>query len=118
MLKLYHFFQQKVYIDEINCLKVNLTAAEELLKKAQVDINTLKCKDVEKNELFSQYEEEKKKMKHDLELFKQQLEVYRSDFEIERTAREELAGQKDQLLTDLKLLQRRNQQLIEENEKR
>lgn len=109
---------QKVYIDEINCLKVNLTAAEELLKKAQVDINTLKCKDVEKNELFSQYEEEKKKMKHDLELFKQQLEVYRSDFEIERTAREELAGQKDQLLTDLKLLQRRNQQLIEENEKR
>lgn len=42
------------------------------------------------------------------------MEVYKHDFDIEREARQELANERDEILSDLKLLQRRNQQLIEE----
>lgn len=42
------------------------------------------------------------------------MEVYKDDFETERQARQDLAGEKDQILSDLQLLQKRNQALIEE----
>jgi len=40
------------------------------------------------------------------------LDVFCHDFQMERQAREELAGQKEQLLSDLKLLQKRNEDLM------
>lgn len=43
-----------------------------------------------------------------------QLNIYKNDFELERTARQEIAGEKEQLLLDLKMLQKRNQALIED----
>ncbi|CAG2061371.1 unnamed protein product, partial [Timema podura] len=43
-----------------------------------------------------------------------QVEVYQSDFNAEREARERLVGEKDQLAEDLRHLQRRNQQLIDD----
>nr|CAD7445991.1 unnamed protein product [Timema bartmani] len=42
------------------------------------------------------------------------VEVYQSDFNAEREARERLVGEKDQLAEDLRHLQRRNQQLIDD----
>jgi hypothetical protein len=45
-----------------------------------------------------------------------QVEVYQSDFNAEREARENLAGEKERLAEDLRHLQRRNQQLLDELE--
>nr|CAD7411955.1 unnamed protein product [Timema cristinae] len=42
------------------------------------------------------------------------VEVYQSDFNAEREARARLVGEKDQLAEDLRHLQRRNQQLIDD----
>lgn len=42
------------------------------------------------------------------------MDIYKSDFEIERSSRQDLASEREELLADLKLLQRRNQQLIDE----
>lgn len=46
------------------------------------------------------------------------MEIYRNDFEMERSSRQNLASEREDLLTDLKLLQRRNQQLIDEAQAR
>lgn len=42
-----------------------------------------------------------------------QMEVYKTDFMMERQARQEIAAEKELILTDLKMLQRRNQLLTE-----
>ncbi|XP_021711951.1 LOW QUALITY PROTEIN: NF-kappa-B essential modulator-like [Aedes aegypti] len=57
---------------------------------------------------------ELKTLAEQVDVLTAQLDIYKNDFEAERTARAELASEKDRVLTDLKLLQRRNQQLIEE----
>lgn len=53
-----------------------------------------------------------------LVIFSFQLDVYKSDFEMERQARQDIANEREELLSDLKLLQRRNQQLIDEAQSR
>lgn len=47
-------------------------------------------------------------------LLRTQVNVYQADFELERTSRAELAGEKERLLQDLRHLQRRNNQLIDD----
>lgn len=80
-------------------MKVNLTSAEELLNVMRADINSLKAKDVQKED--------------EIKNLKTQIEIYRRDFEMERADREKNAGEKEQYLVDLRALQRRNQELIE-----
>lgn len=108
---------QQQYIDEINCLKVNLVAAEEFQKKAEEDIKFLKASDEEKSEMFSRFEAERKTLRIDLDVLTQQLEIYSRDFKTEQECRENLANEKDQLLADLRELQRKNQELIQEAQK-
>ncbi|XP_068146664.1 NF-kappa-B essential modulator [Drosophila tropicalis] len=91
---------KKVYIDEINCLKVNLTCAEELVVKMQRDIQELKINDAQQQEQIVHLQT--------------QNDIYRRDFEMERADREKNAGEKEQYLMDLRDLQRRNQKLIED----
>uniref|UniRef100_A0A0K8TPU5 Putative polyubiquitin binding domain of nemo n=1 Tax=Tabanus bromius TaxID=304241 RepID=A0A0K8TPU5_TABBR len=109
---------KKVYVDEINCLKVNLVAAEELLKKQRVEIDTLKLKNKEMDELFKSYEEDKNAMKEEVALLREQLNTYRRDFDAERVAREELVSKNRKLLDDLRIIQKRNQELLEEADNR
>ncbi|XP_026840818.1 NF-kappa-B essential modulator isoform X1 [Drosophila persimilis] len=90
---------KKAYIQEIDCLKVNLTSAQELMDKMQRDINQLMDRDIKKQE--------------QIEHLQTQNEIYRRDFEMERADREKNAGEKEQYLLDLRALQRRNQELIE-----
>ncbi|XP_017096789.2 NF-kappa-B essential modulator isoform X2 [Drosophila bipectinata] len=90
---------KKTYVEKIDCLKVNLTSAQELMDKMQRDISELKAKDAQKQEV--------------IEHLQTQNDIYRKDFEMERADREKNAGEKDQYLLDLKALQRRNQELIE-----
>jgi len=65
----------------------------------QLDINELKARDIQKQEVIK-----------GLQI---QNDIYRRDFEMERADREKNAGEKDQYLMDLRSLQRRNQELIE-----
>lgn len=44
----------------------------------------------------------------------QQCHVYQSDFELERKARQEMAGERDQMFADIKMLKKRNQALVDE----
>nr|NP_523856.2 kenny, isoform A [Drosophila melanogaster]AAF47273.2 kenny, isoform A [Drosophila melanogaster] len=73
--------------------------SQELIKKMQLDINELKARDIQKQEVIK-----------GLQI---QNDIYRRDFEMERADREKNAGEKDQYLMDLRSLQRRNQELIE-----
>uniref|UniRef100_A0A1L8DTU2 Putative polyubiquitin binding domain of nemo n=1 Tax=Nyssomyia neivai TaxID=330878 RepID=A0A1L8DTU2_9DIPT len=84
--------------EENDCLKVNLVAAEELNRKLQQDMAEMQ-QNVEQ-----------------IEVFKVQTEIFERDFEAERAARTVLAGEKEQLLADLRLLQNRHEQLIGEME--
>ncbi|XP_039954653.1 NF-kappa-B essential modulator isoform X3 [Bactrocera tryoni] len=104
---------QKQYIDEINCLKVNLTVSEELVNQLQSDIALLKANDKEKTAQFEIYATQRTEMREELDVLRQQVDVYSRDFQLERTAREEMAGEKAQLLDDLRALQRKNHELSE-----
>ncbi|XP_055690690.1 NF-kappa-B essential modulator [Lutzomyia longipalpis] len=88
----------RIWHAENDCLKVNLVAAEELNKKLQHDLGAV-----------SQNMDQ-------IEAFKMQAEIFERDFEAERAARTVLAGEKEQLLADLRLLQNRHEQLIGEME--
>lgn len=102
------------YIDEINCLKVNLTAAEELHAKHRAEI-ARQARDIETKDVsLAENIRELKTLAEQVDVLSAQLDIYKVDFEAERAARGELASEKDRILADLKLLQKRNQQLIEE----
>ncbi|XP_073953247.1 NF-kappa-B essential modulator kenny isoform X3 [Choristoneura fumiferana] len=49
----------------------------------------------------------------EVDVLKAQLDLYKSDFEAEREAREKMAAEKENILTDLRTTQRRNQELIQ-----
>ncbi|XP_011192679.1 NF-kappa-B essential modulator isoform X2 [Zeugodacus cucurbitae] len=104
---------QKQYIDEINCLQANLAASESQVNQLQSDIALLKANDKEKTAQFEIYATQRTEMREELDVLRQQVDVYSRDFQLERTAREEMAGEKAQLLDDLRSLQRKNHELSE-----
>uniref|UniRef100_A0A1A9WJX5 CC2-LZ domain-containing protein n=1 Tax=Glossina brevipalpis TaxID=37001 RepID=A0A1A9WJX5_9MUSC len=97
---------EKQYIDELNCLKVNLAAAEELIKRSRAEIQEVNANKQEKIESLNQR----------ITLLEQRNEVHRRDFEIEQQSRVKAVGEKQLVLKDLRILQKRNQQLIEERQ--
>lgn len=135
--KLEHDDMKKTYIDEIDCVQVNLVATEELFKVAKAETLELKAENVTLKQDVKRLENTSTVQQEELNVIKaqvkyyfsrsidgsihdiltlveiHQLEVYKMDFELERAARQEIAGQKEQLSADLQLLQRRNQLLIE-----
>ncbi|EDS28511.1 NFkappaB essential modulator [Culex quinquefasciatus] len=105
---------KNVFVDEINCLKVNLSAAEELHAKHRTEL-ARQARDIETKDVsLAENIRELKTLAEQVDVLTAQLDIYKVDFEAERTARAELASEKDRILADLKLLQKRNQQLIEE----
>lgn len=105
---------KNVYVDEINCLKVNLSAAEELHAKHRAEM-ARQARDIETKDVsLAENIRELKTLAEQVDVLSAQLDIYKVDFEAERSARGELASEKDRILADLKLLQKRNQQLIEE----
>ncbi|XP_065368370.1 NF-kappa-B essential modulator isoform X2 [Calliphora vicina] len=112
------------YVDELNCLKVNLVASEELHKKYRAEIAEL----VEANRKGQQQMVELEKSIEELtraneqqceriSLLEHQNEVHRKDFEMEQESRQTAVKEKQQILQDLRNLQRKNQELIEEHQK-
>ncbi|XP_073847817.1 NF-kappa-B essential modulator kenny [Musca autumnalis] len=115
---------EKNYIDELNCLKVNLTAAEELIAHNRAEIANLKAADIEKQNKIEELQRNNELLHNEnaiqnerIVLLEQQNEVHRRDFEMERESRQTAVGEKAQVLQDLRALQRRNQELLEERQK-
>uniref|UniRef100_A0A1L8EJ38 Putative polyubiquitin binding domain of nemo n=4 Tax=Haematobia irritans TaxID=7368 RepID=A0A1L8EJ38_HAEIR len=115
---------EKQYIDELNCLKVNLTAAEELIQQNRAEIATLQASDRTKQNRIEELERSNKSLNDEsvlqnerIILLEQQNEVHRKDFEMERESRQTAMGEKQQILQDLRALQKRNQELLEERQK-
>uniref|UniRef100_A0A1A9V210 CCHC NOA-type domain-containing protein n=1 Tax=Glossina austeni TaxID=7395 RepID=A0A1A9V210_GLOAU len=100
---------EKQYIDELNCLKVNLTAAEELIRQSHTEIHELKASNLAKQQRIEDLNQR-------ITLLEQSNQVHRHDFELERQSREKAVGEKQQTLKDLRILQKRNQKLIEERQ--
>ena len=94
-------------------LKVNYLGANDQLTQLKCDIALLKAQDMQKSEQFTAFEKERDSMRDEMALLRQQVEVYSKDFEMERVSRQSIAGERDNLLQDLRALQRKNQELIE-----
>ncbi|XP_037046614.1 NF-kappa-B essential modulator isoform X2 [Bradysia coprophila] len=88
------------------------------LTEMQKAIVLLRSKEINADIQAHQKEQEFAEIKEENEFLKAQLDVYKSDFEMERQSRQDIANEREELLSDLKLLQRRNQQLIEEAQSR
>lgn len=95
-------------------MKVNLAAAEELHAKHRAEL-ARQAREIETKDVsLAENIRELKTLAEEVDVLTAQLDIYKVDFEAERSARGELASEKDRILADLKLLQKRNQQLIEE----
>jgi len=101
----YHEVQARSFTEKIDGMTAQIINLEEAL--------------AQKNKELKQLMENDKKLELENEaiaILKAQVEVYQSDFNAEREARENLAGEKERLAEDLRHLQRRNQQLLDELE--
>lgn len=115
---------EKQYVDELNCLKVNLTSAEEIINHNRAEIAELRALDADKQKKIEYLEIANSELRAaNLEqndriiVLEQQNQVHRNDFEMERQSRETAVGEKHQILQDLRALQKKNQDLIEERQK-
>lgn len=97
-------------------MKVNYTSLEELYKKATADIECLRNKESMKTNVLNDYEIKFKDINEEMKILQIQVETYRKDFESERESRQNMAGERDYLLVELKKLQQNNQKLIEDAE--
>ncbi|XP_063702667.1 NF-kappa-B essential modulator [Culicoides brevitarsis] len=109
---------RKTYTDELSCLKVNLTAAEELHRDMRDTITTLRLRDDETRKRMDETTTQLQQMQDENALLKVQVEVYQKDFLMEREAREKLVTEKENILSELQLLKMRNKQLIDHEQER
>ncbi|KAK7792290.1 hypothetical protein R5R35_004867 [Gryllus longicercus] len=101
----YHSVQTRGFSEKLDNLVAQVLCKEEEIKENEKEIKELKEK-IKKLELENEA----------ITILKAQVEVYQSDFNAEREARQNLAGEKERLAEDLRHLQRRNQQLLDEME--
>ncbi|XP_063238910.1 NF-kappa-B essential modulator isoform X2 [Bacillus rossius redtenbacheri] len=83
----------------------------------QEKLDRLTARLVERDEALASRDAELRKLQLEnegIEILKAQVEVYQSDFNAEREGRERLAGEREQLVEELRLLQRANQELSKE----
>uniref|UniRef100_A0A6M2DHJ9 Putative polyubiquitin binding domain of nemo n=1 Tax=Xenopsylla cheopis TaxID=163159 RepID=A0A6M2DHJ9_XENCH len=94
--------KEEVHQKEIEKLNADISEKIEIINSKSEEI------DKKQQEL-----DNVKKEQADIDLLKQQLDVYKEDFEAERKARSELAGEKENILVDLRRLQQRNEELLQ-----
>ncbi|XP_035914387.1 NF-kappa-B essential modulator [Anopheles stephensi] len=102
---------RNVYVDEINCLKANVKAAEQVYAATRVETQKLFDDIKSRDDSIRQLREEIAALEERLQMLTVQSDIYQKDFEAERTAREELAGEKSRILSEFEVLQRRNVEL-------
>lgn len=107
-----------IFKDHNELLK-KIVSQEPQKPQSPVNIEALTSALVARGQELNMLEAELKKMKIEKEekdLLKAQLDLYKSDFEAEREAREKMASEKENLLTDLRQTQRHNQELTKQLE--
>uniref|UniRef100_A0A182NIP6 CCHC NOA-type domain-containing protein n=1 Tax=Anopheles dirus TaxID=7168 RepID=A0A182NIP6_9DIPT len=99
---------RKMYIDEINCLKANVKAAEQVYTASRTEIqqrfDDIKARDDTIVDLRKQLTG----LQEQVQVLTAQSDIFQKDFEAERTARQELASEKSRILSEFEVLQRRN----------
>lgn len=128
---------QKILLDEIKSLKAQLLTAstakesqvnfEEQLMAAQMHITQLELIRNEDRETINSNEEKILQLENQIKetvtsndtitLLHAQLEQYKADFHAEQEAKVRVGVEKEKIADDLRNLQRRNQQLLEEVER-
>ncbi|XP_053674838.1 NF-kappa-B essential modulator [Anopheles nili] len=102
---------RKIYVDEINCLKTNLQAAENVFATSRVETQKL-FEDVKgRDDTILKLREEIVALHERIQVLAAQSDIFETDFEAERKARQELASEKSRILTEFEVLQRRNTEL-------
>jgi len=104
-------FKQKALLKEQHTEITRIQEENAVLRTKDTNGDILKHQNEQLSNQLSEIKEEN-------EFLKAQLDVYKSDFEMERQARQDIANEREEILSDLKLLQRRNQQLIDESQSR
>uniref|UniRef100_A0A2M4A9M1 Putative polyubiquitin binding domain of nemo n=1 Tax=Anopheles triannulatus TaxID=58253 RepID=A0A2M4A9M1_9DIPT len=102
---------RKLYVDEINCLKANVKAAEQVYTASRVDMQKLYDELKERDTSIEQLRADVRAATDQISVLRAQSEIYQKDFEAERTAREELASEKSRILAEFEVLQRQNADL-------
>uniref|UniRef100_A0A3F2YZN9 CCHC NOA-type domain-containing protein n=1 Tax=Anopheles melas TaxID=34690 RepID=A0A3F2YZN9_9DIPT len=101
---------RKVYVDEINCLKANLKTAEQVYAAGRVEAQQ-QFDDIKARDETIQLRQQITALEERVQMLTVQSDIFQKDFEAERTAREELAGEKSRILGEFEVLQRRNAEL-------
>ncbi|XP_050097602.1 NF-kappa-B essential modulator-like [Anopheles aquasalis] len=102
---------RKLYVDEINCLKANVQAAEKVYTASRVDMQKLYDELKERDTTIEKLHADVRAATDQIIVLGAQSEIYQKDFEAERTAREELASEKSRILAEFEVLQRQNAEL-------
>uniref|UniRef100_A0A182JNM2 CCHC NOA-type domain-containing protein n=1 Tax=Anopheles christyi TaxID=43041 RepID=A0A182JNM2_9DIPT len=102
---------RKVYTDEINCLKQNVKAAEQVYIASRVETQQM-FEDIKtRDDTIALLRQQITVLQERVQMLTVQTDIFQKDFEAERTAREELAGEKSRILGEFEVLQRRNAEL-------
>uniref|UniRef100_A0A182WKR7 CCHC NOA-type domain-containing protein n=1 Tax=Anopheles minimus TaxID=112268 RepID=A0A182WKR7_9DIPT len=102
---------RNVYVDEINCLKANVNAAEQVYASSRLEMQKLFDDIKLRDDTIMQLRGEITQLQERVQMLTVQSDIFQKDFEAERTAREELAGEKSRILGEFEILQRRNVEL-------
>uniref|UniRef100_A0A182RZR2 CCHC NOA-type domain-containing protein n=1 Tax=Anopheles funestus TaxID=62324 RepID=A0A182RZR2_ANOFN len=102
---------RNVYLDEINCLKANVKAAEQVYAATCVETQKLFDDIKSRDDTITALRGEITVLQERVQMLTVQSDIFQKDFEAERTAREELAGEKSRILSEFEVLQRRNMEL-------
>lgn len=125
---------QKILLDEIKGLKDKLMAGSvekqnhekigEQLMAAQMHITELQLSSDRDKDIINANEQKIQQLdlyvtelKADNEALQVQVDVFGKDFQAEQQAKQALVGEKEKIAEDLRNIQRRNQQLLEDLEK-
>ncbi|XP_050074497.1 NF-kappa-B essential modulator [Anopheles maculipalpis] len=103
---------RNVYVDEINCLKANVKAAEQIYAAALVEKQQLFDDIKSRDDTIMKLRDELATLQERVQMLTVQSDIFQKDFEAERTAREELAGEKSRILSEFEVVQRRNMELM------
>lgn len=104
--------------EKIERFQAELSEVTEHLNATNVQVAQLQAANTGLENVLLKSSETITEMRDEGNLLREQLELYRVDFEAEKKSRLDIQEEREEILSDLKLLQRRNQQLIEEANKR
>uniref|UniRef100_A0A182QWA1 CCHC NOA-type domain-containing protein n=1 Tax=Anopheles farauti TaxID=69004 RepID=A0A182QWA1_9DIPT len=102
---------RKIYIDEIDCLKANVKAAEQVYTASRTEMQQLYDDLKIRDDTIADVRKQLAALQEQVQVLTAQSDIFQKDFEAERTARQELASEKSRILAEFEVLQRRNTEL-------